>query len=201
MLLDPSGFAFTTALEHGFPIVHDEFHRLRRDDFMVWPDRAAYGGDWLVAPLFMSSHFPGIESHFAINQAKCPRTTRLLREIPGVTAAVLSWLEPGCHIYSHCDVKAIHVLRAHLALEVADGAVMRVGDDVHTWHEGHCLLFDGFINHESGNRGSVRRVILMVDAALCGAEFERLQAWRDDHGLVVDPRLVLVHPHTRQTMA
>jgi aspartyl/asparaginyl beta-hydroxylase (cupin superfamily) len=149
----------------------------------------------------MSSHFPGIESHFALNQAKCPRTTRLLRETPGVTAAVLSWLEPGCHIYAHRDVKAIHVLRAHLALEVADGAMMRVGDEVHTWCEGRCLLFDGFVDHEAGNRGSTRRVILMVDAALTGAEFERLEAWRHEHGLEIDPKLVLVHPHTRQTMA
>lgn len=201
MLLAPEDFAFTVALERGLPVVREEFATLTRADFLPWPDRAAYGGDWLVAPLFMSSHYPGIEAHFAINQAKCPRTTAMLRAIPGVTAAAFSWMEPGCHIYAHRDVKAIQVLRAHLAIEVHDGARMRVGADVHTWRDGRCLLFDGYVDHESGNLGPQRRVILLVDACVDGGEYARLLAWRSANGVAVDPKLVLVHPHTRATMA
>lgn len=201
MLLDPAAFAFTRGLEASHRAIRDEFGALRRDDFLEWPDRRAYGGTWLVAPLFMSSHYPGIESHFAVNQAKCPRTTAALRALPGVTAAVFSWQEPGCHIYAHRDVKALEVLRAHLALEVPDGAQMRVAHEVHTWQEGKCLLFDGFLDHETGNAGTRRRVILMVDACLADAELAHLQDWRERHGLAIDPRLVLVHPFTRATMA
>ena len=201
MLLDPAEFAFTRALVASHDEIRAELATLGRDDFLLWPDRGAYGGEWLVAPLFMSSHYPGIEHCFAVNQARCPRTTARLRAIPGVTAAVFSWMEPGCHVYAHRDVKAIEVLRAHLALEVPDGARMRVGAEIHTWHEGQCLLFDGFIDHEAGNAGSRRRIVLMVDACLDGTEFERLQAWRAASGLAIDPKLVLVHPFTRATMA
>ncbi len=201
MLLNPADFAFTVALERSHAAIRKDLDTLTRDDFMVWPDRGAYGGQWLVAPLFMSSHYPGIEHHFAINQSKCPHTTALLRAIPGVTAAVFSWMEPGCHIYSHRDAKAIEVLRAHLPLEVPEGALMRVGSSMHTWQEGRCLLFDGFIDHETGNRGTVRRVVLMVDACVEGVEFERLQTWRTQNHIEIDPKLVLVHPHTRATMA
>ncbi|MBL8754458.1 MAG: aspartyl/asparaginyl beta-hydroxylase domain-containing protein [Planctomycetes bacterium] len=174
---------------------------MQRDDFFEWPDRAAYGGTWLVMPLFMSSHYPGIERHFAENQLRAPETTRLLRAIPGVTAAVFSWQEPYCHIYAHRDAKAIEVLRAHLALEVPDGARMRIERDIVTWQEGTCLLFDGFLDHETGNDSPHRRVLLMVDACLNGAEFERLQSWRHANGLVPEPKLVLQHAFTRRTLA
>ena len=90
MLLDPHEFTFTLELERGFPIFQREFAAMARTDFLCWPDRAAYGGEWLVAPLFMSSHIAGIEHCFAVNQARCPESTAFLRAIPGVTAAVFS---------------------------------------------------------------------------------------------------------------
>lgn len=201
MLLDPEEFAFTRALERHRAVFECEFAAMQRSDFLLWPDRGAYGGQWLVAPLFMSSHFPGIEDHFARNQARCQRSTEVLRRIPGVTAAAFSWMEPGCHIYTHRDVKAMHVLRAHLPIEAPRGARMRVAGDVHTWQLGKCLLFDGYLDHETGNEAQVRRVILLVDACLEDAEFEALQTWRNQHRVEVDPKLVLVHPFTRQTMA
>jgi ornithine lipid ester-linked acyl 2-hydroxylase len=200
MLPDPSEFAFTRGPRTEPGVFRAEFDRLGRDDVPLWPDRAAYGGDWRVAPLFMPSHRPGIEEQFAQHQAKCPRSTACLRAIPGVTAAAFSWMEPGCHIYAHRDVKAIEVLRAHLPLEAPVGARMRVATDVHTWREGQCLLFDGYIDHETGNEAPMRRVVLLVDARLEGEEFERLQAWRRDHRVDIDPQLVLRHAYTRDTM-
>lgn len=78
---------------------------------------------------------------------------------------------------------------------------MRVGDDVHTWQTGRSLLFDGYLDHETGNTGRERRVVLLVDAGLTGAEFVRLQQWRRQHDVVIDPALVLRHAFTRETMA
>ncbi|HEX6812258.1 MAG TPA: aspartyl/asparaginyl beta-hydroxylase domain-containing protein [Planctomycetota bacterium] len=201
MLLHPADYAFTSKVERGFEIIFRELLALTSADFLEWPDRSAYGGNWLVAPLFMSSHYPGIESHFAENQRKCPRTTEWLRAIPGVTAAAFSWMEPGCHIYAHRDAKALQVLRAHLPLVVPPGALMRVGSSVYTWEVGRCILFDGYIDHETGNTGDTRRVILMVDACVTDVEFERLQAWRTANRLEIDPKLVLRNPYTRQTVA
>ncbi|MCA8948320.1 MAG: aspartyl/asparaginyl beta-hydroxylase domain-containing protein [Planctomycetes bacterium] len=197
MLLDPNDYGFTNRLGDGFEVFRSELAGLARGDFLVWPDRGAYGGEWLVLPLFMSSHYPGIEGCFAANQAKCPATTAFLRAIPGVTAAAFSWQEPGCHIYPHRDVKAIDVLRAHVALEVPPGPRMRVGPDVHGWQAGEVLLFEGYVEHETGNPAGRRRVVLLVDAQVAPAEFGRLQVWRDEHGIAVDPALVLADPFAR----
>jgi len=201
MLLEATRYRFSAALQRNFAVIHREFVELTREDFLEWPDRAAYGGSWLVAPLFMSSHIEGIEDCFAKNQALCPESTKVLRSIPGVTAAAFSWMEPNCHIYGHKDVKAINVLRAHLPLEVPAGAAFRVGEDLHEWREGNSLLFDGYIDHETGNRGHQRRVVLLVDAALPADEMAQLQKWRTDHGVEIAPELVLVDPFTRETMA
>jgi hypothetical protein len=201
MLLDPEDYSFTRQLNRGHAIARRELRAMSRDDFVLYPDEAAYGGTWLVAPLFMSSHYPGLAERFAVMQGKCPETTAFLRAIPGVTAAVFSWMEPGCHIYTHRDAKAIDVLRAHLPLEDATGARMRVDKEIVTWQEGRCVLFDGFVEHEAGHTGESRRVILMVDAQLEPTEFARLQAWREEHQLAIDPRLVLVNPFTRATTA
>jgi len=201
MLLDAQQFRFSAELQRRFATFHDEFSRLEREHFLEWPDRAAYGGKWLVAPLFMSSHIEGIEGCFERNQALCPQSTAALRAMPGVTAAAFSWMEPNCHIYAHKDVKAIDVLRAHLPLEVPQGAAFRVGDDLHEWHRGESLLFDGYVDHETGNRGNQRRVVLLVDAVLAPHEFEQLSRWRSEHGVDVDPSLVLVDPHSRETVA
>ncbi len=78
---------------------------------------------------------------------------------------------------------------------------MRIATGIYAWREGQSLLFDGYVDHEAGNEAATRRVILMVDACLGDVEFARLQAWRTANRVAVDPKLVLVHPYTRATMA
>ena len=95
MLLDAQRYRFSAALQRGFATFRRELAQLSRADFLEWPDRAAYGGTWLVAPLFMSSHIDGIEDRFEATQARCPASTAALRDIPGVTAAAFSWMEPS----------------------------------------------------------------------------------------------------------
>ncbi|MFK7738844.1 MAG: aspartyl/asparaginyl beta-hydroxylase domain-containing protein [Planctomycetota bacterium] len=200
MLLDAAEFSFSTALQRHFETFADELRELVRDDFLEWPDRAAYGGSWLIAALFMSSHIAGIEDTFMANQAKCPASTAVLRSIPGVTAAAFSWMDPGCHIYAHRDVKALDVMRAHLPLEVPAGAQFRVGEDVHEWHTGESLLFEGYLEHETGNAGSKRRIVLLVDAQLSGTDLEKLQDWRRRNRIEIAPKLVLVDAFGRETV-
>ncbi len=183
MLLAPDQFAFATRLEAGFALFQRELRQLVRADFEPWPDPGAFGGEWLTFPLFLASHPGELDRHFARNQAKCPQSTAFLRAIPGVSSAGFSWMESGCHIYSHVDAKPMNLLRAHLGLEVPEGALMRVGADRHTWSEGRALVFDGFVEHETANTAATRRVVLLVDAMLEGDEFECLQAWRREHGV------------------
>ena len=189
MLLDPARFAFTVRLEAGVAMFRRELQALTRTDFEPWPDRGAYGGEWLAFPLFLASHPGDLDRHFASNQAKCQESTAFLRATKGVVSTGFSWIESGCHIYSHVDAKPVNLLRAHVGLEVPEGAVMRVGPERHTWTEGKALVFDGYVEHETANTARTRRVVLLVDALLEGEELEYLQAWRRAHGVDVEGAL------------
>ncbi len=176
MLLDPQRFSFIPPLEAGFETIRAECAALGRDAYIEWPDRGAYQGTWLGFPLFFHTYPKGLDALFDPNQARCPATTRLLRSIPRVVSAGFSWMEPGCHILPHTDLKPANLLRTHLPLTVPDGALMRVGEDRHTWEEGRCIVFDGAIEHETGNLGNAPRIVLLVDAFLDDEEFDYLRS-------------------------
>jgi aspartate beta-hydroxylase/beta-hydroxylase len=98
------------------------------------------------------------------NQARCPRTSALLGQIPGLLQAFFSILDPGKSIPAH-DGPYLGYLRYHLALLVpsVDPPSMRVKDQVHTWQEGRSILFDDSWNHQVYNTSPERRVVLIVD--------------------------------------
>jgi hypothetical protein len=51
-------------------------------------------------------------------------------------------------------------LVAHLGVLVPDGAVLRLGDETHRWHEGEFMVFDDALPHSVRNDGSTPRYIL-----------------------------------------
>ena len=119
--------------------------------------------------VFMLAHVSG---GIPTNQARCPRTSALLDEIPGLLQAFFSILDPGKSIPAH-DGPYLGYLRYHLALLVphVDPPSMRVKDQVHTWQEGRSILFDDSWNHQVYNTSPERRVVLIVDVV-------RPMAWR-----------------------
>jgi beta-hydroxylase len=95
----------------------------------------------------------------------CPRTAALMREIPGMTTAMISILSPRKHILDHRGPYK-GVLRYHLGLIVpsdAEACRIRVGNDVRHWEEGKSLIFDDTFNHEVWNDTDETRVVLFVD--------------------------------------
>ncbi|MBL8340878.1 MAG: aspartyl/asparaginyl beta-hydroxylase domain-containing protein [Rubrivivax sp.] len=98
------------------------------------------------------------------NRARCPRTAALLDQVPHVVTAFFSVLEPGKSVPAH-DGPYLGILRYHLALKVprANPPSIRIKDHVHTWVEGHSILFDDSWNHEVVNRADEVRVVLIVD--------------------------------------
>ena len=111
--------------------------------------------------VFMLAHVSG---GIPTNQARCPRTSALLGQIPGLLQAFFSILDPGKSIPAH-DGPYLGYLRYHLALLVprVDPPSMRVKDQVHTWQEGRSILFDDSWNHQVYNTSPERRVVLIVD--------------------------------------
>ena len=98
------------------------------------------------------------------NQRRCPRTTALLQQIPGVTTAFFSILSPGKSIPVHCG-PYVGRLRYHLPLIVPTvrPPSMRVKDTTVVWEEGKSILFDDSLEHEIYNDSPDRRVVLLVD--------------------------------------
>ena len=95
----------------------------------------------------------------------CPRTAALMREIPGMTTAMISILSPHKHILDHRGPYK-GVLRYHLGLVVPEDAAscrIRVGEDFRHWEEGQSMVFDDTFNHEVWNDTDETRVVLFVD--------------------------------------
>ena len=95
----------------------------------------------------------------------CPQTAALMREIPGMTTAMISILSPRKHILDHRGPYK-GVLRYHLGLivpEDAEACRIRVGEDIRHWQEGKSMVFDDTFNHEVWNDTDETRVVLFVD--------------------------------------
>jgi aspartyl/asparaginyl beta-hydroxylase (cupin superfamily) len=95
----------------------------------------------------------------------CPRTAALMREIPGMTTAMLSILSPRKHILDHRGPYK-GVLRYHLGLIVpreAEQCRIRVGEEIRHWVQGQSMVFDDTFNHEVWNDTDETRVVLFVD--------------------------------------
>src|SRR5271167_3226395 len=95
----------------------------------------------------------------------CPQTAALMREIPGMTTAMISILSPRKHILDHRGPYK-GVLRYHLGLIVprdAQACRIRVGEDFRHWEQGESMIFDDTYNHEVWNDTDETRVVLFVD--------------------------------------
>jgi aspartyl/asparaginyl beta-hydroxylase (cupin superfamily) len=101
------------------------------------------------------------------NCDRCPETTRLLAQIPGLKVAFFSILAPGKHIPQHCG-KHKGIIRYHLALKVPEPRTacrIQVADQIAYWEEGKSLIFDDTFPHEVWNDTNDYRVVLFLDIA------------------------------------
>lgn len=157
MYVDPSLFPFTATLEREWLTIRDEFAEVGREAMMAWPEKFLYNDDgWEVFGLW------AFGSRLIHNCERCPETARLVRDIPGMTTAGFSLLQPGTHIVPHKGYSGA-VLRCHLGLVVPPGCEMRVGEEIRTWEEGRCLVFDDTVEHEVWHRGERARAVLLLD--------------------------------------
>ena len=100
------------------------------------------------------------------NRARCPKTSALLDNIPGLFQAFYSVLEGGKSVPAH-EGPYRGYLRYHLGLVVPKGnpPSIRIGNVHHTWKEGESFFFDDSWDHEVFNSCPEDRIILIVDIA------------------------------------
>ncbi len=100
------------------------------------------------------------------NCRRCPETKKLVDELGdlmGIGGALFfSVLGPQAKIPAHHGMSNMR-LTCHMGIEVPPDCAIRVGDEVRTWKEGECILFEDTFEHEVWNRSNKRRVCLMLD--------------------------------------
>jgi len=151
-------FRFTRLLEEAWQDVLQEYLGVARQ-LHAWPETQYYRGNWQTFGLYAFGH------RRPANCAACPRTTRVLEQIPGLVMAGFSRLAPGTHITPHrgYDGWAQYVLRCHLGLIVNERCALRVGDETRRWEVGKTLVFCDATEHEAWNFGAEDRVVLLLD--------------------------------------
>jgi beta-hydroxylase len=166
-IYDNAVFPWTKAIEAEWLAIRAELGRilLRQDDLPgfheLTSDVATISQDRGWKSFILCGY--GFRSQANINQ--CPETWRICQNIPGLTTAMFSILEPGKHLPPHRGPYN-GVLRLHLGLivpEPRDRLGIRVEHDVYRWREGEAVIFDDAYEHEAWNRTDKTRVVLFVD--------------------------------------
>lgn len=164
---NPVAFPWTQSLEANWTAIRAELedileHREALPNFQdISEDQTAITTDnrWKTYFLY------GFGYKAEKNCARCPETTRLIEQVPGMKTAFFSILSPGKHIPPHRGPYK-GVMRYHLGLKVPEPTErcrIRVGDEVRHWEEGRSLIFDDTHEHEVWNDTDGERVVLFMD--------------------------------------
>lgn len=160
-------FPWVARLEASWRVIREELDEVLRyrdelPNFQdISPDQRRITHDDLWKTFFFRAY--GLKARG--NCRRCPKTTEILKEVPGLKTAFFSILGPHKHIPPHRGPYK-GVIRYHLGLlvpEPAESCRIRVADRMATWREGKSLIFDDTFEHEVWNDTDGVRVILFVD--------------------------------------
>lgn len=108
-------------------------------------------------------------------QRLCPNTVAILRQVPGIRAAMFSVLPPGAELSLHSDPMACS-FRYHLGLDTpgSDSCYIDVDGSRVSWRDGQDFVFDETYPHFARNDSERTRLILMCDVVRPMNAFGRL---------------------------
>ncbi len=94
----------------------------------------------------------------------CPQTVALLKQIPGLKAAMFAALPPGATLVRHRDPYA-GALRYHLGLFTPNdpGCFIEVDGERRHWRDGEPMMFDETYIHHAANTTQHARIVLFCD--------------------------------------
>ena len=174
--IDPTLFPWAAALEAGWSDIRAELDALRDRGGEVLPldhispDHAGVvlDGKW------KSFVFEAYGYHVPRNRALCPRTARLLDQVPGLMLAMFSIMEPGTYVPLHTGVSKA-LINVHLGLDVPPGeCCIEVGGQTRGWSAGKLLFLDDTYPHQVWNNTGQTRVVLLMQIRRPVGRFGRL---------------------------
>ena len=129
------------------------FEEIQREQKEISSDKR-----WKIFPFYAYGNW--VEP----NNRRCPETTKALKSVQGLQAAMFSVLQAGKELPLHRGPYS-GVLRYHLGIKVPkpEQCGICVGGDVAHWEEGKSLVFDDSHMHCAWNRSDEDRVVLFVD--------------------------------------
>jgi len=115
-------------------------------------------------PAWKTILLKGFDGWFEPNCALFPATTALLKQMPSVSSAMFSILEPGARIPPHTG-KFNGILRYHLALAVPQKGhcFILVNGEAYSWKKDEGVLFNDVYQHAVTNDSREYRVVLFID--------------------------------------
>lgn len=163
----PAQFPWAAELEKNWHVIREELDHVltRREDLPnfqdISPDQKHLAKEDKWKTFFFFAYGLEVPS----NSARCPRTAKLLQDVPGAKTAFFSILAPRSHIPAHCGPYK-GVVRYHLGLLVPKPETscrIRVADTIAHWEEGKSMFFDDTYEHEVWNDTDGVRVVLFMD--------------------------------------
>lgn len=163
---DTSQLPVAAKLEQAYPMIREELERVVRGGgggFEEFQDRSDFEKlGWKEFYFYRVGSGTQLQVPFEENQARCPKTFELIKQLPVAGEAMFASLNPQGYIRPHCSYFN-GKLTCHLGLVVPPDCALRVADETRTWQEGKCLLFDDTYEHEVWNKSNHVRVILLLD--------------------------------------
>jgi aspartyl/asparaginyl beta-hydroxylase (cupin superfamily) len=159
------------------PVILKEAEKMEKSlRYTPWPESNLYNrrdqsGDWKVVPLLYTfpAYDPSKIKWVDANCAQCPKTTSILKNLPGVRTALFSRMGANTRLSSHrgwADL-ANHVLRCHLTLRVPDepkACGVWVEGEIQHHGPGKLIVFDDSHNHKAFNASRTQdRIVLIFD--------------------------------------
>ncbi|KAI9130690.1 aspartyl/asparaginyl beta-hydroxylase domain-containing protein [Acaryochloris sp. CCMEE 5410] len=164
---DPQIFSWVPLLEQNWRTIRQELEQVLQyqEALPNFEELVEYDADLTKDTQWKMFAFYAYGIKAEKNCDRCPETTRLIEQIPGLKTAFFSILLPHQRIPPHRGPYN-GVLRYHLGLmvpEATDQCGIRVGKDIRHWQEGQSLVFDDSFEHTAWNDTDSVRVVLFLD--------------------------------------
>lgn len=165
-VFESADFPFTNLLESNADIIRREAKAVIEEDHGVHavsdvsPDHERIAHDRRWKSFFLIGYGYRAEH----NCTRCPETTKILEQIPGLNSGFFSIMEPGTKIPRHRGVTKA-VLTCHLGLMIPEersACAIQVDEQTCHWESGKTLVFDDTFHHSAWNLSEQKRVILLL---------------------------------------
>ena len=163
--LKTSAFPELSLLRDNWQVIREEALKLNDEGYI----KAASGYNDIGFNSFFRTgwkrfYLKWYDRDMASANALCPKTVELLRQIPGVKAAMFASLPPGAKLVRHRDPYA-GSLRYHLGLITPNSpdCFIEVDGERYFWRDGEAIVFDETFIHHAANTTDHQRVILFCD--------------------------------------